>query len=154
MPEISSARSLHRLIYASECRLEGDWLEDAVAQIIETSVRNNRRVGVTGLLLVHAGWFIQALEGPAEAVMTTYGRILNDRRHHQPSVLSAGPVGQRAFGDWHMCARTLTPADDAILDTLNQRSVFDPVKLNPDAALRLLVTVSGIKARAEREAIA
>ncbi len=153
MPEISSARSLHRLVYASECRLDGHWLDEAVEHIIETSVRNNRKVGVTGLLLVHGGWFVQALEGKAEAVMTTYGRILNDRRHHEPVVISAGPVDQRLFGDWHMCARTLTSADDAILDTLNQRSAFEPAKLTPEMTLRLLATVSGIKQRADRKAL-
>jgi hypothetical protein len=142
--DISARRSLHRLIYASSECLDAD--EDLGA-IIRSSIRNNRAVSITGLLLLHDGWFLQALEGPAEAVMTTYGRIARDRRHFDCTILSAGPVQAREFGDWNMCARRLSPADDAILDALHQRETFAPAKLSGQSALRLLKAVRGIQNR-------
>lgn len=146
--EISSSRTLHRLIYASRQAFGPGLIpEDEIDALIRASIRNNRASAITGLLLVHDGWFLQALEGPAEAVMTTYQRILNDPRHTDSRVVSAGPGGAREFGDWNMCARRFSAADDAILDTLSQRQVFDPAKLTDRTALRLLKAVRGIQDR-------
>jgi hypothetical protein len=147
---ISTSRGLHRLIYASRQRLPAADVEHEVADLIRASIRNNRLVSVTGLLLVHGGWFIQALEGPAEAVMTTYNRICNDPRHTDSTVLEAGPTAAREFGDWNMCARSFSAADDEILDTLGQRQAFEPTKLDGRSALRLLKAVRGIQDRVAR----
>ena len=146
---ISGARTLHRLVYASRINVPSHALDGEVEAIIAASVANNRRDGVTGLLLVHGGFFVQALEGSAEAVMTTYGRITRDRRHDAAQVLTAGPAGEREFADWNMCARRIGPADDAILDTLSQRDRFAPFELTGGAALRLLTAVRGIQRRLE-----
>lgn len=146
--EISSSRTLHRLIYASRQAFAVDMNPDEeIDAVIAASIRNNRAAAITGLLLVHDGWFLQALEGPAEAVMVTYQRILNDPRHAESRVIFAGPASGREFGDWHMCARRVSAADNAILDTLSQRQVFDPAKLTDRSALRLLKAVRGIQDR-------
>lgn len=147
--DISARRSLHRLIYASSECLDPD---EGLGGIIRSSIRNNRAVSITGLLLFHNGWFLQALEGPAEAVMTTYGRIARDGRHFDCRIISAGPADAREFGDWNMCARRLSPADDAILDALHQRETFAPAKLTGPAALRLLKAVRGIQNRIQMTA--
>jgi len=148
MPEISSSsRALHRLIYASRMSLPDSEVDHEVGAIIRASIRNNRDRSITGLLLIHDGWFVQALEGPAQPVMETYGRIVEDRRHAEAKVLVAGPAEAREFGDWNMCARRMTPADDAILDALAQREAFAPANLSGAAALRLLKAVRGIQHR-------
>lgn len=147
--EISSSRTLHRLIYTSRQAFAAGMVPDEeIDALIHASIRNNRASAITGLLLVHDGWFVQALEGPAAAVMTTYQRILNDPRHTDSRVVSAGPGGTREFGDWNMCVRRFSPADDAILDALAQRSAFDPSALTDRSALRLLKAVRGIQDRA------
>lgn len=148
MPESSSGRALHQLAYAS--RVQIPWPDQAaeIDRIVEVSARNNARVDVTGLLLVHDGWFLQALEGPMEAVLTTYGRIVNDPRHGDCKVLHAAQVGARSFPDWHMCARRMTLADEAILDALSMRGLFEPHALTGAHTLRLLTSVRGIQQRA------
>lgn len=40
--------------------------DDLFKSILETSVRNNAKLAVTGTLIVHGQHFIQALEGPAD----------------------------------------------------------------------------------------
>ena len=105
-----------------------------------------------GLLLAHQGWFTQALEGPAEAVMTTYSRILKDPRHTDVTMFGAGPAERREFSDWNMCARRLSPTDDAILATLDLKGAFDPRGLGLGAAMRPLIAVKGIQSRVETEA--
>lgn len=151
---ISNPRTLHRLIYVSRLLLPEASVEEAVNEIVRASIRNNRSVSITGLLLVHAGFFLQALEGPAEQVMTTYRRILADDRHCDAVLVHAGPVAGREFGDWNMCARRMTPADDAILDTLDQRASFEPHRLNGVQLLRLLTTVRDIQGRTQAAAMA
>ncbi|WP_372781617.1 BLUF domain-containing protein [Phenylobacterium sp.] len=153
MTEISGRKTLHRLIYASRQAIDPADIDDEVGKIIRASIRNNREASVTGLLLIHQGYFLQALEGPATAVLTTYGRISNDPRHAEPSVLQTGPVEARSFGDWNMCARRMTPADEAILDTLSQRKSFEPHTLSGASALRLLKAVRGIQDRTQLQAL-
>jgi hypothetical protein len=148
---ITPSRGLHRLIYASRQRVAaGQSAEEEIADLIRASIRNNRAVSVTGLLLVHDGWFVQALEGPAQAVAATYDRICNDARHTHCKVLAAGLAEAREFGDWNMCARSFSAADDEILDTLGQRQAFEPGRLDGRGALRLLKAVRGIQDRVAR----
>src|SRR5690242_3503006 len=148
MTEISTPRQLHRLIYVSRQRAEPPVTEEQVDEIIRASIRRNREAAITGLLLVHDGWFLQVLEGPAQEVMTTYGRIDRDPRHHQCRVLAAGPAPAREFGDWNMCARRMSKADEAILDALSRRQALDLGAVDAPSALRLLKAVRGIQQRA------
>jgi len=153
MGEISGQRSLHRLIYVSRQTTDPADIDHVVGDIIRASIRNNRDHDITGLLLIRDGCFLQALEGPAQAVQTTYGRICEDPRHTEAKVLAAGPVETRAFADWNMCARRLTPADDAILATLDLREAFQPYDLSGRSALRLLMAVRSIQDRTQLQAM-
>jgi hypothetical protein len=153
LSSVSGSRTLHRLIYCSRQRIAPADLDHEVGDIIRASIGNNRAVNVTGLLLVHQGYFVQALEGPAEAVMTTYQRILEDRRHKDSKVLAAGPATAREFGDWNMCARGMSAADDVILKTLAEREAFAPEGFSGRSALRLLKAVRGIQARTQLRAM-
>jgi hypothetical protein len=145
---------VQRLIYASRHDIADADLDEEVGAIVRASIRNNREVAITGLLLVHGGRFVQALEGPAAAVEQTYHRILADPRHRDSKILKAARAPVRMFADWNMCARRITPADDAILDTLSQRASFTPETLNGDAAERLLTTVRDIQARTQLASLA
>ncbi len=153
MIAISGSKSLHRLVYASRQRIAPCDLDDEIGAIVRASIRNNREVSVTGLLLAHFGHFVQALEGPTEAVLSTYGRISQDPRHEDSKILAAGPAASRLFADWNMCARRMTPADDAILNTLSQRDSFDPYALSAQSALKLLTAVRGIQRNTQLRAM-
>ena len=153
MSVTTSSRSLHRLIYCSRQLLTRGDEDEQLGAIIRASIRNNREASLTGLLLLHGDYFVQALEGPLEAVLTTYGRIGDDPRHEATKVLSAGPAPTREFSNWNMCARRITPADDAILDTLSLKGPFDPQGLSGRSALKLLLAVRGIQARTQLKAV-
>lgn len=140
--------SLLRLIYASrvDIGMVPD-LDAAVLRIIDVSARNNRTVGVTGLLLSHRGWFVQALEGSPVAVRNVFQRVSRDRRHCDLTVLDERTAPARAFAAWSMCGRRLGPADDAILDVMDMRERFEPLALDEVAAMRLLTTIAGVHER-------
>lgn len=76
--------------------------DDALAEILAVSRRNNARDGITGILYSDGACFLQALEGPREATERCLGRIERDPRHRAIVVLSRQPIGKRSFGDWDM----------------------------------------------------
>jgi hypothetical protein len=130
---------LVRLIYASRWAVpEGRALDEEVRRIVIASMTNNRLVNVTGLLLVHEGWFVQALEGPVAGVRETYERVARDPRHTEVTLLDVGAAKARAFRDWNMTERRLTALQGPILARYGQEETFDPSKLTGAQAFDLL----------------
>ncbi len=115
------------IIYYSSARhaLDGE----ALSRLLDTSRRNNAACGVTGMLLYHAGNFIQALEGPRAGVGRVFERIQQDPTHR--NILAIGPmkIEQRYFPDWTMGDLTddlLTPSGrEAVTDFLRYRGQID-----------------------------
>lgn len=145
---MNRASNLKRLIYVSaQSPSTVADLDFTVGAIIRSSIRCNRETGLTGMLLTYQGHFIQVLEGAEMAVGHACGRILNDPRHCEATVISAERVVARGFSDWNMCARSLSASDAAILEVLDAREVLDLRKLTPRSALRLLTKVAEIQRR-------
>jgi hypothetical protein len=89
-----------RLTYISTARQGLD--EAATAALLAVSQRNNRRAGLTGLLLYDGVRFLQALEGEAEPLLATFARIKADSRHRACVELGRAEADARGFGDWDM----------------------------------------------------
>ena len=103
-----------RLLYISTSRLRPTPAD--LADILRASRRNNAAVDVTGLLIVGGRRFLQALEGPQDAVMTTYHRIAQDPRHYAIVQLACETITERQFGDWAMGAQAgKAPGEDATI---------------------------------------
>ena len=146
---------LYRLFYRSRQTPEvAANLDRVVGQIIGSSIRNNRAVGETGMLLVVKGHFVQALEGKIDVVRTVYARISMDPRHSDPHIISQGAAEHRLFGEWNMCAGSLAPSDKAILAMLDSKGDFNPQTLTAASTQRLLETVANIQRRAALAALA
>jgi hypothetical protein len=134
---------LFRLVYASRAVLPVlSRFEVTVQEILAVAQPNNARMGVTGLLLAHQGWFVQALEGPRRNISQVFGVIGRDLRHAQLELMSGAPAGERLFGRWSMCAHAISPAAAPILRTLDLTGDFDPFRMDGDKALALLVAIS------------
>lgn len=140
---------LVRVVYASratpECLAN---LDENIGQILVSAIRNNRLKGITGLLIAHRGWFLQALEGPTDDVHELFKHICTDPRHRDAILLGEGRVPVREFGLWSMCARQLSPTDALILGELDRRPTFEPADFPERAVMRLLRTVASVHARA------
>jgi hypothetical protein len=93
-----------------------------VEEILAQSRRNNRRDGLTGLLVVCGRRFLQVLEGPGEVLSSAYARIKADPRHFAVVVLGRKQVAERAFADWDMGCE-LIDGDDfkGVVDELTGR---------------------------------
>ena len=101
---------MQRLLYISTARKPLD--DKTLEGILRISRRNNAAVGVTGLLVVGGRRFLQALEGPSDAVTQVFDRIARDARHFAIVRLSTTEVETRLFGDWAMGCRNAGPAGE------------------------------------------
>ncbi|KQO70982.1 BLUF domain-containing protein [Methylobacterium sp. Leaf89] len=131
---------LYRLVYASKNLLQVPDAEasHAVAQILETSQRNNAEVGVTGALMFNGGAFAQVLEGPRQGVERTFERIQRDQRHGDVTVLECGPTEARGFANWSMAFVGQAETGQTLWSDLARESGFDLSRLDGDAVFRML----------------
>lgn len=91
---------MYYLIYTSEAKLGVDEVE--LYEILKSSVRNNLKLDITGLLIFHSGTFIQMLEGSRESVHEIYQVIKEDVRHSNVQKLISSTADRRYFSDWRM----------------------------------------------------
>ena len=89
-----------RLIYTSVQVPGFDRL--AFEQLCEQASRNNRTLGVEGLLLCNGVEFMQCLEGPKEAVASIYKKIVKDSRHSDIRLLVSEVSNAAMFEKWSM----------------------------------------------------
>lgn len=122
---------LIRLVYAS--RTVGMLTPLDVKSIVQASVRNNARIGVTGALLLANGVFLQCLEGDRLAVNALYHRILLDPRHKEPAILDFGEIDARLYTGWSMGLVTATEANRQIFLKYSPGPEFDPYPMRPSA---------------------
>lgn len=131
---------LTRLIYASRA---SDVLTPADhEQILESSRRNNAKVGVTGLLAFGAREFLQCLEGSREAVNATYARILGDPRHQDVQLIDCREIEQRWFGDWGMHGLPPSRLTRQRVLRYSDRELFTPTRMPAANVIALLAELA------------
>ena len=102
--------ALHRLIYMSSA--VGVLRADELDRILLRAKASNAGAGITGLLLLQEGTFLQVIEGSPAGVLSLMGRIRRDRRHTGLALLESHACAARAFPDSPMAyvaPRNLTP---------------------------------------------
>jgi hypothetical protein len=83
----------------------------AVKDILDVSVKNNKRRDITGMMLYSDGDIVQVLEGEKSAVLDTFSKILLDQRHVGIQLLLEQEAADRDFGAWSMGYRHIKKAD-------------------------------------------
>lgn len=132
---------LVRLIYASKATFDtttsSSGIELEVGRILAQSRRNNAKDEIGGVLYYGNGYFFQCLEGERGAVIETYDRISQDKRHHQASVLSMNSIKKRLFSEWAM---KYLPAEKNVRDFLAQhgQSTFNPFEFKGEMLEQLV----------------
>jgi len=90
-----------------------------IERIAAQSAANNRKLGITGLLIASGGVFFQVIEGPAAAVDEIYSRILRDKRHQDVLTLRVEEGNlPRLFPDWEMRKIDLDTATELRLEPM------------------------------------
>lgn len=96
---------LSELVYLSFRNPKCD--DQEVDKILKSSVANNGKQDITGVLLYSKTKFLQVLEGEKEHIMALYDKIKTDKRHRSPVMLSIKPIMQRYFPSWQMAGKEI-----------------------------------------------
>lgn len=92
---------------------------EEVRTIAQTASRNNKKLGVTGVLLAAHEFFFQILEGEADVIDGLIERIRRDPRHRDLLILRAEvDVPGRLFPNWSMRTVRLEEANSMILQAV------------------------------------
>ena len=97
-----------------------------------------RPIGITGVLCLSGGIFLQVLEGGRAAVSALYNRIAADPRHRDVCLLSFAEIGERHFAGWAMGQVNLGRLNPAQLIKYSETAVLDPFVLPGAASMALL----------------
>lgn len=108
---------MKRIIYISTVNRQLSAAEiDGIGQV---SVRNNRKVGITGVLISVHDYFFQVLEGEEDAISTVVERIRRDPRHRDMRILKAeNDIAERMFPKWSMRTIRLAVSADLVLQAI------------------------------------
>ena len=89
-----------QIIYASASTRP--FTHKELVELLKVARQKNTAADVTGMLLYHAGCFLQVLEGPAENVEAIYAKVQTDSRHANLLLLVRETIEERAFEHWSM----------------------------------------------------
>jgi len=130
--------ALYRLIYVSQA-ISGLEYPDLV-DILEKSERNNKKVGITGMLSFGDSMFLQVLEGSRRVVSQTYNRILIDKRHANAELIDFSEIDYRDFGVWSMKVVQLSNHAEvrSIILKYSSSETFSPISMTGRQSLNFL----------------
>lgn len=138
-PDTASAPRLHRLVYQSRIAHSGaESLRPTLAYINAEAGILHTSLGLTGIIYVHEGRILQALEGDRDAVHQAYRAISCYPQHRDLRLIEDRPTAQRQFSGFSFCCG-MFPEDFARLhgeQTL--QGGFNLADLTPGAASDLL----------------
>jgi Sensors of blue-light using FAD len=94
--------SFVQMLYVSRSQLSEGREEAEVAAILAAAWQRNQALGLTGCLASWGPWFVQLLEGSAEAIDSAMVRIAADPRHADLTIRLQRDVKTRSFPSWQM----------------------------------------------------
>lgn len=98
-----------RLIYVSKAAQEQT--PSLTDTILHKAHARNAEYGITGVLCVGQGVFLQVLEGDRSAVTRLYARISADPRHEDLELIHCESIDERRYGQWSMAQVSLSDVD-------------------------------------------
>lgn len=100
-----------RVLYQSRSFMSGS---DHASLLVQCH-KNNRRLGLTGLLMIQGDRIVQVLEGPEAALTQVLDNIRADARHSDFQLLERQQGVPRLFPDWGMGSVALSARGLSVL---------------------------------------
>lgn len=113
-----------QLIYASIA--SSSFKREDLSEILSAAQRNNKREGLTGILVYANSSFLQVLEGTPDAVYDRFSIISQDHRHEWVFKLREGMVKTRDFPNWSMGLHECTHGDP-VFETMTEIQSADDI---------------------------
>jgi hypothetical protein len=125
------SRPVFRLIYRSHSRIGAVERKHQLGEIFSVARSSNKKLGVTGALLITDDEFVQTLEGVEAVVRELYAKISKDKRHEHLELLDSGDVSERVFGRWAMAKVAAEGEPDIPLLTNVDKGGISPAQPRP-----------------------
>jgi len=92
------------IIYVSKALDDGNdkTIPKGLSTIFRQARKKNKELGVTSVLSYRQGYYIQAIEGEANAVDALFASIINDERHQRVTTILDTQTEQPFFPEWSM----------------------------------------------------
>lgn len=132
---------LRRIFYVS--RAEAGLDDAKVKDIVLRSQRSNRQRDVTGVLAHSGKYFAQVLEGTEDNLAVLAGKIRQDSRHTEVTVLSDEPILKRDYAEWSMGFLYDASLSDEIEKSLSG-ALLQPSAQDGSLARRIYLHVSDL----------
>lgn len=126
---------LVRLMYVSRAAYEVSQTD--LAAILKKSKASNLKLGVTGVLCLSDGLFLQVLEGGRSTVSALYNRIATDPRHCDVELLSFEEVSERSFAGWSMGRANLSRLNPALVLKYSETAQLNPYVVSGKMSMAL-----------------
>jgi len=91
-----------RLMYRSHSLIPAEDRKAEHGAIFSVARPANKKVGITGALMIYDDWFAQVLEGGESDIRDLYERIRRDPRHEDVFLVDTAFFEARIFGRWSM----------------------------------------------------
>lgn len=115
--------------------------EDEIQTLLKKARKHNAATSITGILIYHAGHFLQVIEGPLNRLDRLYQRISLDPRHQQILKILEAPIEHRYFANWQMAYSKIEEFDLDLRDEIESFLVMesnDTTLYKPEQAQKLL----------------
>lgn len=126
-----------QIIYASASTKP--FTRKELVELLKAARQKNIVADVTGMLLYHAGCFLQVLEGPDENVEAIYAKVQKDSRHTNVWLLVRETIEERAFEHWSMGFIDTTGMAEKIAGFVDYMQALENMTLDKTSA-RILLT--------------
>lgn len=133
---------LSQMIYAS--RVCESASSDDFTEILQTSRKNNQRVGIGGVLLYDERYFFQGVEGERSDVNNLLNRLVKDTRHTDFHLLSFKSLSHRLFSRWCMASSSAVMVRAPFLFKHEDKNEFNPYTLSDSHAVAVLGHIAGL----------
>ena len=141
-----------RVIYTSVQR--AGLLRDHLEKLCQHAAAKNSSLDVTGLLLSNGLEFMQCIEGPDEAVIQVYKKIVQDPRHDDIRLLVSVQTQERLFPNWGMVGMVTKPqavvGNDSVAYALLDHRLYRPWRSLGESAVDLIYEYARVKVELER----
>lgn len=124
-------KATFRLIYLSHNLIPAGDRRAVLGDVFSVARSTNKKLGVTGALLITDDSFVQVLEGEEPVVRALYERISLDHRHDRVTVIQNGAVPGRVFGRWSMAKVSADGEPDIPLLTNVDKGGISPAAGHP-----------------------
>jgi len=133
---------MKQLIYASHAK--PNITVETVNELVAYSKETNRVLGVTGFLIFNNQFFLQCLEGEAEAIEAQMYKIKEDTRHTNIKVLGSKRIIRKTFDSLAMGFINNENTLKEIITRDTNKDTFNPHHFTYDEALHVLLSLSKV----------